>query len=496
VSLRNVTLLRCDPESSNVYSSFSHPGLGLPIIGTVLSRAGYQVRIFVDSILPPSREDLAHGELVGFTVNSACSRESFALADRLRKEVGCPIVFGGPHVTSLPGEGLEHGDFVVRKEGERTVLELARALDRGATDFGGILGLSWRDAGGRFHHNPDRPVEESFDLVPDQSLIAGYRELNQRWTQHLFPTGMLVSTSRGCPFRCTFCTIPQVYGNAMRFRSHDAVVADIRQQIAFSGRRYIYFADDNFTALRQQAKALLQRLVDERLDIRFSAQVRADVTQDPELMDLLVAAGCYLVFVGFESINDATLKAYRKGNQTRAGIERAIRELHARGVLVHGMFVLGADEDGPGAALQTARWALEQRLESIQILPLCPLPGTETLSALEAQGRLYKEWDPAAGREQLNYGAGNYVLHRPARMEAAQLQREILDAHRLFYSRRSLWRSALRIPLDGLSPFLFRALGRQILRHAEPEIQRHLSWLESASLAPPRSAAAIRQEVA
>lgn len=492
MKLRNITLLRCDPESSNVYSSFSHPGLALPIIGTVLSRAGYRVRIFVDSILPPSREALAESHLVGFTVNSACSRESYRRADRLRQEVGCPIVFGGPHVTSLPGEALEHGDFVVRREGERTILELVKALEAGRTDFGDIAGLSWRDAAGGVHHNPDRPVEEEFDLIPDQSLIAGYQQFNRRWTQQFFPTGMLVSTSRGCPFRCTFCTIPQVYGNAMRFRSHDAVVADIRQQVAFSGHRYIYFADDNFTALRRQAKELLTRIVNERLNIRFSAQVRADVTKDPEVMDLLVAAGCYLVFVGFESINDATLKAFKKGNQTRAGLEHAIREFHTRDIMVHGMFVLGSDEDGPGAALRTAEWALEHRLESIQLLPICPLPGTEILQQLDSEGRLYKTWDPATQRQYLDYGAGNFVLHQPRRMEAVRLQQEILEAHRLFYSGRGLVRAALRIPRDGLDPFLFRVMGRWILRHAEPEILSHLEWLRSAGTCPP----AMKREVA
>jgi radical SAM superfamily enzyme YgiQ (UPF0313 family) len=291
---------------------------------------------------------------------------------------------------------------------------------------------------------------------------------------------MLVSTSRGCPFTCTFCSIHKVYGRGMRFRDHEAVLVDIRQQNALAGHRYIYFADDNFTGHRGQVKELLRRIIGERLNIRFSAQVRADTTRDPELMRLLADAGCYLVFVGFESINDATLRAFKKGNQTRASCEEAIRTFHRHGIMVHGMFIAGGDDDPPGTALATAEWAIEQQLESIQILPLCPLPGTETLQQLDAEGRLYRSWDPLIGRSVINYGAGNFVLHEPKLLPAVQLQKEILMAHRFFYSRTNVLRSALRIVPRGLSQFLFRVLGRRIVRRAAGELEGHAAWLGSA----------------
>ena len=209
--------------------------------------------------------------------------------------------------------------------------------------------------------------------------------------------------------------------------------------------------------------------------------VRSKRTRDPELMDLLQEAGCYLVFVGFESINDATLRAFHKGNQTRASCEEAIHTFHQHGIMVHGMFIAGADDDPPGTALATARWAIEMKLESMQILPLCPLPGTETLQQLDAEGRLYRSWDPVVGRSIVNYAAGNFVLHVPKLMTAAQLQNEILAAHRLFYSRANVIRTALRIIPRGLSPFLFRFLGRSILHNAAREIEAHAAWLVSAT---------------
>jgi radical SAM superfamily enzyme YgiQ (UPF0313 family) len=478
VSIRRITLLRCDPEAGNVYSGFSHPGLALPLIGTVLQQAGFDCAIFVDAIRRPSEAELAGADLFAFTVNSACFQESYRLGDRLRRDTGATIVYGGPHVTFMAEEALQHGDFVVRGEGERTIVELVRALDRGATDFDTIRGVSWRDRQGRIHHNPERPLDPDIDIIPDQSLIAGYREFNRRAAQRVLPTGMLVSSSRGCPFRCTFCTIPQTTGTTMRYRSHESLIADIRQQIAFAGHRYIYFADDNFTAHRKHAKALLKALIEADVRIRFSAQVRVDTTEDPELVDLLRDAGCYLVFVGMESLNDASLKAFKKGRQTRVMIERAVEEFHRRRIMVHGMFVIGADDDGPGTAVRTAGWAIDQGIASLQMLPVCPLPGTEILGQLEAAERVYKRWHQEWRYEYIPYGAGNFVVIEPAQMTALQLQEELLDAYERFYSWRHAGDALGDVPRNGLEPLIFRLMGKQIIRHTRPEIEAHMRWLE------------------
>lgn len=480
MAVRRIAVLRVDPETSNVYSGFAHPGLAGSIIGTVLKHAGYEVSVYVDTIRPAPWRVLAECDLVALTVNSAAFRESYRLADRLRNEAGRRVVYGGPHVTFLPDEALRHGDFVVRGEGEETIVELVRALDAGRSEFEGILGLSWRDGNGQVHHNPDRPLCRDIDIIPDQSLIVGFREFHRRPFQRIFPTGMLVSTSRGCPHNCVFCTVPQTSGSTMRFRNHDSVVADIRQQMHLSGHPYIYFADDNFAAHRGRVKKLLQRFIDEKLGMRFSAQLRADTTRDPQLMDLLKKAGCYLVFVGFESLNDATLVEYQKGGrQNRELIGSSVKEFHKRRIMIHGMFVIGGDEDHPGTAVRTARWARQNRLESLQMLPLCPLPGTRLLANLQREGRVLTRWDEQLDGDHMIYGAGHLVLYEPARMTAVQLQEELMQAYFHFYDRSSVVQAALRALSRGLRPLLFRLLGRRICRQATPEIREHIRWLRA-----------------
>lgn len=476
--IKRVTLIRLQPESVNVFSNFSHPGLALPILGTVLKNFGYKTAIYIDSILPPPWEVLCKSDVVGFTVNSSCFIETYKLAKRIKKEIGCPIVFGGPHVTFMPEEALQHGDFVIRGEGEKAIIELFRALEDGKSNFEPIKGLSWLGPDRHVHHNPDRPLESNIDLVPDQSLIVGFWEYNRQFFQKMFPTGMLVSTSRGCAFRCTFCIIPQTFGRKIRHRNFDAVIDDIRQQNKLSGHKYIYFADDNFAINTRRTKELLQRIIKEHLNIRFSAQVRCNITNDKELMDLMKAAGCYLVFVGFESLNDETLKAYNKGPQDRSQIEKSVVEFHKYDIMVHGMFVIGADTDGPGTATSTAKWAVEHDIDSLQMLPICPLPGTVILTEFEEQNRTFKTTSPVL-KKYIPYGAGNFVLFKPKNINAIDLQKEILSAYSFFYNYRLVLNTTKQIFRKGLRPLLFRIIGCLLIKRGKQEIYNHIEWLRN-----------------
>lgn len=196
-------------------------------------------------------------------------------------------------------------------------------------------------------------------------------------------------------------------------------------------------------------------------------------------MALLKQAGCYLVFVGYESLNDETLREYTKGGRQSFNlIDASVKEFHKHGILVHGMFVIGADADRPGTAMRTVKWAEQQKLDSLQMLPICPLPGTPLLTRLESKGRVFKSFDDELGGEYIPYGAGNYVLYEPEQMTAIELQEELMDAYFRFYSTPNLLRASLKIVTEGaIRPALFQFLGRRLSRKAAPEVVRHIRWL-------------------
>jgi radical SAM superfamily enzyme YgiQ (UPF0313 family) len=471
---KRITLLKVEPGRTNVYSAFSYPGLALPVIGTLLKQHGYDVRIYVESVRAWDWSRIEESDLVGITVNSAEVPECYALADEIRTRTRVPIVMGGYHVTYMASEALEHCDYVVRGEGEATMAELADELLQGDGRVDTIHGISYlRD--GQVVHNPDRPLLENIDLIPDQSLIAGYREYHRQWFQKIFPVGALVASSRGCPYNCTFCSIIEVYRRTTRFRSAEAIIEDIRQQTRLTGKPYIFFADDNFTAHIRKCKQLLRRLIDARLNIRFSAQVRLEFSKDEEFIQLMKEAGCYMVFIGLESINPQTLLDFQK-KQSVEDIVYCVERLRRAKLHVHGMFVLGGDADDANTVRETARFAVEKRLDTVQFLPLYPLPGTQQTDQLTREGRLFLTLNAKTGRYALDYGVGNFVLFQTRSVDPVTLQRELLRAYEKFYSTRNVVSAALRGAT--VQTLIGKLVGQRLLRAGRREVAQHIKWLE------------------
>ena len=116
-------------------------------------------------------------------------------------------------------------------------------------------------------------------------------------------------------------------------------------------------------------------MIDEDLVMPWSAQVRTDVVRDPELLDLMQRSGCCSVYLGLESVNQATLDSYHK-SQTVDDIVQAIKTLHEYGIKSHGMFVLGADDDDQADIRDTVTFALKHRIDTVCSTSSLPLPGT------------------------------------------------------------------------------------------------------------------------
>jgi radical SAM superfamily enzyme YgiQ (UPF0313 family) len=208
-----------------------------------------------------------------------------------------------------------------------------------------------------------KPIQNLDSLPhPDFSLIKGYR----------FPgLIMSVSTSRGCPFDCTFCSVTKMFGREYRFRSAENVIEELLSR----RRSSFFFCDDNFTANPQRTSVLLKLMLKHKIR-NWTCQVRCDAAKDDELLSLMARAGCNVVCVGFESINLKTLQAYQK-KQTIEDIVNAIRSFHRKKIKIHGMFVLGSDNDNESTIWDTLKFAIKQKIDTIQMMILTPVPGTD-----------------------------------------------------------------------------------------------------------------------
>jgi len=459
-----VRLIEPEPPGMHVWAKVLLPRLGLPIIGAALKAAGHDVLIYSPQMAPVDWDDVYSADVIGLSSTTSTTETAYEIADEARQR-GIPVVIGGSHVTFMADEALEHVDYVARGEGgEELMLELIEVLE-GRREPDAVAGLSFmRD--GVAVHNPLRARCADLDLLPfpDLGLIVGAEKLNT----------MPIMTSWGCPFACNFCSVTAMFGRKYRFRSAESVIAEIEEKRP----KRIFFYDDNMAADRKRLKQLLAMMIERGLVIPWSAQVRTDVVGDPELLGLMRRSGCELVYLGLESVNQATLDAYEK-SQSVADIERAIKVLHEYGIRSHGMFVLGADPDTVQTIRDTVRFAMKNRIDTVMLNILTPLPGTPQFEELDAAERIFdKRWHL--------YDA-HHVVFTPAQMTPYELQIETLRAYMRFYSLRQWLRYVFTFRFT--KQLLFHGWGMVIIRNWRRD-ERNKAFIKALKRLPrPRPAA-------
>lgn len=455
-----------EPASSelHVYKGMPLPRLGIIYLATILKKAGHDVTVYAEDIKAPDPSVLARADVVGISTITATAPRAYEYA-RMLGGLGITTIMGGPHVTFLPEEALEYCEIVAVGEAENSILPLIEALE-GKRDLSSVPGIAYLQDGKMVKTPPAVPVMDLDELPsPDFTLLKG--GLPKVFFNRIVP----VMTSRGCPYNCNFCSVTEMFGHKYRSRSPERILEDIKKAIsAVPGENdfHIFFYDDHFVANRKRTRRLMELLIEEGLTFSSSAQVRVELGRDPELLKLMRKAGLDTVYVGFESVNPETLKAYNKG-QSVEDIEQAIKAFHKAGIHVHGMFVFGSDEDTADTVAETTHFAKRNKIESVQYLVLTPLPGTGFYRKLEEEKRL-----------ATHYWAlfdGHHVTYEPKKMTPYELQVNVFAGMRDFYG---LW--------DCLKPLikfrLFEAgvkfYGRKLVKMWTVSHGRYLSELQES----------------
>ena len=448
-----IRLIEPEPPGMHVYAKVLLPRLGLPIIAATLKAHGHDVLVYNPQMAPIDWDDVNTSDLVGLSSTTSTTTTAYEYAEGLRAR-GIPVVIGGSHVTFMADEALEHVDYVARGEGgEQLILELIEAL-AGEREFDSIPGLSFR-RDGEAVHNVLRERSDDLDALPfpDLRLLVGSDRL----------TTIPIMTSWGCPFACNFCSVTAMFGRKYRFRSAESVIAEIKDKRP--GR--IFFYDDNMAADRKRLKRLLRMMIDEDLVIPWSAQVRTDVVKDEELLELMRDSGCELVYLGLESVSQATLDSYDKA-QTVDDIVEGIRKLHDYGIRSHGMFVLGADTDDVQTIRDTVTFAIENHIDTVMLNILTPLPGTPQYDDLDAAGRIFdKRWEL--------YDA-HHAVFEPKLMTPYELQMEDLRGYMRFYSLRTWLRYIFALKFT--KQLMFHWWGMVIIRNWRKD-ERNKSFIKA-----------------
>lgn len=446
--MKKVVFIEPKAPGFHIYSRWALPRLGTVLLATILRDMGHSVKVFVEDLHKVNKEDVYSADLVGISTITSTAPRAYAWADEIREQ-GVPVAMGGPHPTFLPDEAMEHADYVVRGEGEEAIVELLEAID-GKRPLKTIAGLSYWD-GEKAIHNPSRALCADLDShpSPDLSLIEGFG----KGARSFFKSELIVPvlTSRGCPFNCKFCSVTTMFGRKYRFRSTEKVMGDLKPHRG----KTVFFYDDNFAANKNRTKQLLRRMIDEGLTPEWTAQVRVDVAKDEELLDLMEQSNCFGVYVGIESINPRTLELFSKG-QTVEDITESVKKFHEHGISIHGMFVLGSDEDDVSIIRETARFAKRVKIDTVQFMILTPIPGSEIFTEFDGKNKIFTyDW---------TLYDGHHVVFKPKNMVPIVLQREAVRAMKKFFSRAQALKGLFK---GDLRTAIVRGYGNRLIHQWE-----------------------------
>lgn len=428
-------VLLINPKANLPIEVRTSPPLGLAYLGAVSEQRGHEVRILdmeveespLSLVLREERPDL-----VGITANTIQIKAAWRVAREIKAEMALPIVLGGPHPTVLPEESAQRPevDIVVRGEGEATWVDLCPRLEEGAS-LEEIEGISYRQ-NGRVVHNPDRPPITDVDSLP---FPAHHLFKMERYT-NLQPTldtvegkSFSMLTSRGCPYRCTYCS--QILPRVWRMRSPENVVAEWRWLVKDLGAKEIGVLDDSFNIDRQRVLAICDLLISEGLNhvpwIMING-IRANLV-DEELLGRMREAGCIRTAFGVESGNQEILDTVIDKRLTLEEIRAAFKAANSVGMETIGFFIIGLPGETEETIEDTIRFACELDPLVANFSMATPFPGTEMREVVLEKGRLLaQDWDDYA-----------FFENRPSfemdGLPAELVERKWKEAYRRFYLR-------------------------------------------------------------
>jgi len=366
---------------------------------------GWDVR-HVDEAVQPVDLD-APVDLVAITFHTPSAPHAYELADAFRAR-GVPVALGGPHVTLLPDEAQSHADAIFVGEAEETWPHFLGELAEGRH-------------GGRYDSEPPSLADAP----------AARRDLFHR-RDH---TAGAMFATRGCAHACDFCTLAVMYRSCFRSRPVEAAA---REYASFRGKVVILW-DDNIGSDIEYAKSLFRALAPHGK--WWSAQSSVEAAEDDEFLELAARSGCKQLFLGLESVSQASVNEVSKAFNRVDRYARAIERVHAHGIAVQAGIVFGFDHDTEATFGETADFLEGTGVQNATFNILTPFPGTPLFDRLAAEGRiLTRDWSAYNGRAD--------VVFQPKRMSPEALLAGYRYANRRFYSAGCIATRLARSPVQ------------------------------------------------
>lgn len=433
------------PKPNRIRFDTAHTiNLGLAYMAACLERRGHSVAVHDCNLEPIDRlnDKLRDAELVGFYTITAAYKASIALAERIKNDINshCKIILGGPHPTARPTESLESPfvDFVAVGEGEHLICDLLENLND-PTVRERLPGLAYRRPDGTIAANGKAKYPDDLDALPFPAYhLFPYNRIGPTrptWIRKRGLTCGSMMTTRGCPYRCTFCTsaADQPFGKKFRAMSPERVVEEIEWLMRDYGVNFVEFQDDVFNLITERAEDICRLLIRKKLDIRWSipngiSRVE-NITED--FLRLAKRSGCVDAWFAAESGSERIRSEIINKQNTIEQVRRAIEASSRLGIATGAFFILGNADETLEEMQQTIDFACSLPLDRAQFTIATPFPGTTLWDRIDREGRwLEKDYDMFGPYEHVVY----YELGRLRRENVLKMYKQ---AFRRFFLRPS-----------------------------------------------------------
>jgi anaerobic magnesium-protoporphyrin IX monomethyl ester cyclase len=311
------------------------------------------------------------------------------------------IIVGSFHPTFCPDEVMQNEDidFVIRGEGEIPLLSLVTELKKDSPRFDSIPGIHYRDVDGTVRSNPNGTLISNLDELP----FPG-RDLVLNCDYDVYKLHC-IATARGCPYTCSFCSDRRLWGNTVRRRSVDNVLAELTLLKNNYKISYVDIVDGTFTFDRRYLKEFCIAMIEHKLNLKWRCTARYD-NLDEELLELMKESNCAGMYFGLESGSDRVLQSANK-KLTVEKIIKVSKMVHDAGITSAASILLGLPEERKEDVEETLKLMKKVKTDLIDVNSYIPLPGTGLYDSMTAEEKEGIDWRRTGYKSTYNYFSKN-----------------------------------------------------------------------------------------
>ncbi|WP_271253712.1 B12-binding domain-containing radical SAM protein [Pseudanabaena sp. Chao 1811] len=420
------------------------PPLGILTVAALLPQE-WEIRFYDRNVGLETDADWEWCDLVILSAMLVQKPDFHALIQKAVRS-GKKVAVGGPYPTSVPQDALDSGaDYLILDEGEMTVPMFLEALAQGQ------------------HQGVFRSIEDKPDVTTSPIPRFDLLNINSYFM-------MAIQFSRGCPFNCEFCDIISLYGRKPRTKEPSQALAELQTLYDLGWRGSLFIVDDNFIGNQRNVKRFLRELIpwmkQHNYPFTFITEASVNLAEDDEMLQLMVEARFWAVFLGIETPDHDSLHVTQKVQNTRNSLVEACDKINQAGMLIFAGFILGFDGERTGASDRIQTFVEQTSIPQPMLGILQALPNTALWSRLQREKRLIENVHTTATGDQ--NALMNFVPTRPI----AEIAREYVEGFWNMYDPKKYLSRCLQqcmniSVLNGSQQTMKLPLGKELLVFAQ-----------------------------